>query len=106
MAFNFISICEGIEIPTTQTKVFEANSQTNLTYALCSNPTSMPIKFEVLIKLEGGGISTLIPLRDVPNKGTDMCNELKGLVINVNSVLYVQASASGLFFRANGFTFS
>ena len=106
MAFSFVTICEGIEIPTLQEKVFQANNLTNVTYALVSNPTNMPIKFSVKIQLQGGGISTLIPMRDVPNDGTDMCNELKGLIINVNSVLYVQASASGLYFRANGFTFS
>lgn len=106
MAFNFITISEGLEIPTVQTKVFEANTLTNVTYALTSNATNMPIKFTVQIKAQGGNISTLIPMRDVPNEGTDMCNELKGLIINVKSVLYVQASASGLYFRANGFTFS
>jgi hypothetical protein len=106
MAFSFITICEGLEIPTSSTKLFEANTQVNVTYALTSNPTNMPIKFTVKIQLQGGDVSTLIPLRDVPNEGTDMCNELKGLIINVNSVLYVQASASGLYFRANGFTFS
>lgn len=106
MAFSFITICDGVEIPTSSTKVFQATSMVNLTYALTSNPTNMPIKFTVQIKSQAGDPITLIPMRDVPNEGTDMCNELKGLIINVNSMLYIQASSKGLYFRANGFTFS
>ena len=106
MAFQFITICEGIEIPTSDSMIFKALQQTNLTYSLCSNPQTVPIKFSVSVKTEGGSMMTLIPMRSVPNTGTDMCNELKGLILNENSELYIQASAKGLYFKAAGFTLS
>ena len=105
MAFSFITVCDGIAIPTTQSKIFKAQNQTNMTYALCSNNGKVPIEFSVAVTLNGK-MTPIIPFRQVPAGGTDMCNEMKGLLLNQNEELYIQAKQAGLYFRASGFVFS
>lgn len=105
MAFSFITLCDGIAIPQTQSKIFTAQNKTNVTYALCSNNAKIPIQFSVLVNVNGN-LTPIIPFRQVPAGGTDMCNELKGLLLNQNDELYIQSKQAGLYFRASGFTFS
>ena len=105
MAFNFITICDGISIPQTQSKIYRAPNQTNITYGLCSNNEKIPIQFSVLVNVNGN-LTPIIPFRQVPAGGTDMCNELKGLLLNKNDELDIQSKQDGLYFRASGFTFS
>ena len=106
MAFNFIEISPSQEVPIIEKLVFTAQIKTNVTYALCTNPTSQPIELNIYV---GENIDLLAPIltkKVIANYDTYLCNELKGMILNENESLYIKGSLGGLWFRANGFTFN
>lgn len=105
MAFNFITLVEGVEMPSTSAPCYTASNQTNITYALVSSSSKVPVNFSIGIDVNGQ-VTPIIPTRQVPAGGTDLCNELKGLILENDAKIVISATQNGLYFRANGFSLS
>lgn len=105
MAFNFITLVEGVVMPSTAAPCYTADTQTNITYALVSSSAKVAVNFSIGIDVNGQ-VTPIIPDRQVPAGGTDLCNELKGLILQNGAKIVISAKQQGLYFRANGFSLS
>lgn len=105
MAINFITLVEGVEMPNSPSPCYTASTQTNITYALVASSAKVPVTFSIGVEVNGL-VTPIIPDRQVPAGGTDLCNELKGLLLENDAKIVISAQKEGLYFRANGFMFS
>ena len=105
MAFQFITLVDGVSMPSTASPCYTASTQTNITYALVSSSARVPVNFSIGIDVNGQ-VTPIIPDRQVPAGGTDLCNELKGLILENDAKIVISANQQGLYFRANGFSIS